>query len=359
MRNPIQITGLMFLILILMASLLFYACVDTLDSDYTVDAPILVVEASVLDTLMVGMPESATMQVSLFSLIPLESTYVQGGLENFGITDATVIIRDTDNNSYDLNHIGKGLYVNSTIGKAGVGYQIDITLKNGSTITSDIEYLEASAIKQDSLSVTSIQTENTQTTDIETLVHYSNPASAEAQFIYKSWREYEFREDPSLPFQKFCYISEPIDNNTVTISQVRSDQAIATTTASTLGYDSRFAFKLFYHLYQYHISSTTYAYYEQVDQNKNQSEALFAPIPGKIRTNLTLDGEDTRDLQGYFTVASVEYNRVQTNPTTLNQQVIFACPSNSSRPWSNNPLRDFCADCLIYDNATLDRPSYW
>lgn len=355
MSNHLWTRGLILMILVI----LFNACVDVLDSEYSVDEPILVVQASLLDTIMEGMPETAPMQVNIFSLLPLESTYVDGGLESFGVTTATVAIIDTDNNTYPLSHQGAGLYTSDTQGKEGIGYQLLITLENGSIITSETEYMTASQLDQDSLSTISTEPEDMPTIDVQTLSHINNPLGVEAHYIYKSWREYEFREDPSLPFQKTCYISEPIDNRTVTISQVRADQTTITNTVSKMSYDSRFAFKLFFHIYQYHITPTTYDYYEQVELNKNQSDALFAPIPGKIRTNLTIEGDDTRDLQGYFTVASVEYSRVKTNPTILNQQVIFACPSNSSRPWSSNPLREYCADCLLYDNATLEKPLYW
>lgn len=346
----------------------FVACIEVLENDLEVNAPILVVQASVLDTILDGMSESHPMEVGIFSLLPSESSFVNGGLENFGVENADVSISDTEGNVYDLEHSVDGLYVGESYGKAGLGYQLHIEMPEGSTITSEVEVLTAASVKVDSLSLDTadgvIDVGNGTTgptMEVSVLMHYDNTDGEEGNYLYKSWREYEFREDPdvSTGFPRICYISEGIDSGTTLIDNFRDDQSSAVHEVSKVNYDFRFGFKLFFHVYQYRLSESTYQYFEEVEQNKSQADVLFAPVPGKISTNIKLEGNDTRDLQGYFTVAGVGYQRIKSSPLDLQLTPQFACPSNSSMPWSNNPLRDFCGDCLLTQNSTLDRPSYW
>lgn len=343
------------------------SCVEVLDSNYQVDAPVLVVQASVLDTITEDMSEEYPMQVSIFSLVPSQSIYLDGALDDFGVIDAQVQIIDTDDNRYQLVHLSDGMYSNASLGRAGVGYRLEITFSDGGTITSETEYIPTPSTTVDSMS---LNVEDSMvdlgdgtivpTVEVSAMVHLNNSGSNDAFHLYKSWREYEFREDPDVAsgFPKTCYIGEPIDSRTTMIAPIRADQSTIIHRASSVDYDLRFAFKMFFHIYRYHISESTYAYFEQVEQNKSQSDALFAPIPGKIETNILLKDDD-RNLQGYFTVASVDYKRIKADALILQQTPIYACPSNSSRPWANNVLREFCGDCLNYSNATLERPSYW
>ena len=340
-------------------------CIDVLETDLEINSPILVVQASLVDTIFDGMSESYPMEVSVFSLEPSKSEYVDGALSEFGVTDVAVSIVDTDGNTYGLTHRGEGLYTGDALGKPEVGYRLEILLPEGSTITSDIEYLTSSTATIDSLSLTTNDVlvdaggNLVPAVEVGAVVNYTNPSAEASHFLYKSSRQYEFKEDPTLSFPKVCYIQEPINPLATTIKSIRSDQEQVGLVASLSEYDRRFAFTLFFHIYQYHISESTYAYYEQVELNKSQSDALFAPIPGQIKTNITLEGDDDRSLQGYFTVASVDYQRVKANALLLDKIQIFGCPANSSRPWSSSPLMEVCGDCLLNANSTVERPDYW
>jgi len=174
------------------------------------------------------------------------------------------------------------------------------------------------------------------------------------------WRvigEYEFHEAfPEAQSLRWCYIKDNVDLNQISIfntnelqGDILYDQPILDEVV-----DFKFAFNYCFHIFQYRINEEEFIYWNNIEKLINIDGGLFDNPPGNITGNIYNVNDPNDLIGGYFSIASVVYQRFFVNPEVLGHAVEPKC---SPAPW--RPQFAECRDCPNIFQSTLDKPFYW
>ena len=349
------------IILLALLTVLTTSCVETLDTDIKVNAPLLVVRASVMDTVVAEMTEVAPMFVQLKYLNPSSSRFTPDGQEEVLINDASVTITDTDDNSYPLEWIGDGRYVNVTPGIQGVGYQVSIEIPDVGLIESAVEVLPTpndrvidTRVAYEPLTVVTDEGEAFEQNIVNLYFDTElREGGTENYLMYKSYKVYQFNESPAFTnFPRNCYVTEGVFSSAASLHVLDEFNDRQTHLAARSAYDLRFRIGAHFHIIKHYLNASAHNFFAQINLNQDQSSILFSSLPGEVETNFTLSGEGSSSVrvEGYFITAKIDYMRVKATPVPLGPGISNPC---------NNGFMERCRDCLTIPNSSLERPDYW
>jgi len=175
---------------------------------------------------------------------------------------------------------------------------------------------------------------------------------------------YEFREgtrmDPDYQV-KTCYASNNIFQNDINISGKQDypgkDRLSDFVIAETLS-DFRFSTTYYFTVVQKSLSQESIDYWKEVKASNERSGNLYDVFPGRIRTNISNEDNNSEVVNGFFHVSEVDTMRLRVRGD------MAGFPFPKCAAWvepiiisADDP--DPCLNCLKLSNSTLVRPPYW
>lgn len=344
-----------FIVALLGFALVYTACIDEIAFDIESEQPSIVVE---------GLISTALRD---YSVKVNESTILGIGIDNIKkpISGASVEVIDNDGVAVAFNEDPEeaGTYTAEMQGIIGKSYHVEVTLPNGTAISSVPEVImppvviDSIPIKVDEVSGLNASGNSEITGFVAAEVNFDfDPEDPP----YLRWRvdgEYEFQELYPNALRVFrCYVDDFIDFNNIALldgseiegNQVRNKEVVRTTL------NRRFHVIYGFMVRQYRISQREYDYWAQVDQLINIDGTIFDPPPATIVGNLVNESDPTELIQGYFSVVSEDFKRQFVETGDLGFFVQTDCSSFSFRPGPPE-----CEDCRRLPNSSREKPPYW
>ena len=102
------------------------------------------------------------------------------------------------------------------------------------------------------------------------------------------------------------------------------------------------------------ITVNAYEYWSNIAQIVNQAGTIFDIPPAPIRGNLYNPNEEDEFILGYFEASAIDTVRVSIFPFDISYSPIAYCSQNIWAPSFNE-----CGNCLLWENSTAIRPSWW
>lgn len=120
----------------------------------------------------------------------------------------------------------------------------------------------------------------------------------------------------------------------------------------TINVDYKFAFNYCVHVRQSSLTKNAFVYWNRVGKTLNLNGQLLEESIGTLKGNISNFDDPSESVAGYFYASAVTTKRM------------FVPRDSVGRPVSSCILIDPaftepCMDCLIIENSTRERPSYW
>lgn len=163
-----------------------------------------------------------------------------------------------------------------------------------------------------------------------------------------------YRPWEPLFIPKICYISEPINPQNIHLLDASELEATRADGIHLVrkAIDNTFEERHYFNVYQYSLTKNAFEFWENIDAVSNRVGNIFDPPPAPIRGNIYNIDNESEEVLGYFSAASVDTIRVFTVRQYIDYRLPKKCGFNVSL-WG-----DECWNCLTWPNATLERP-YW
>lgn len=340
---------IIYVYIIIAITILFSACVETLNYELNRETEKLVISAQFTDVL-------EEQEVTVEKSVLLDKNANSRGLP---ITGAVVKIISENQEILFLEKI-PGRYFALTKGEANKAYKLVVEIngekyestqelmpEKGNDFEAKAQYLEEEILTKAGNIV--------KETKVNLLV--SGKIEDNDYYYMRTKGEYEFAEyDPMSTRNKSCYIPILLDQIKVNLlskeilnSNFYKDVSINKADATDY-YFTNFC----YHVYQYKINKKAYQYWKRVSQVLNTGSGLFESPPGKLLGNIRNINKPNEEVLGYFTVGAVKSLRTFTNGFDLGIKVIDPCGFVFNRPRPTS-----CSNCLLIPNSTSIKPSYW
>ncbi len=341
-------------LLVFVFPLLLWTCVDEIKLNVDTEQRTLVVDGFVTDSL------------GDFQLKLSQSAVIGIGNDNIldPVSSATVQLKDSDGSSYPYTELGEGIYQLSNF-KAlrGKSYFIDIVLPDGNHYQSEPAALRSSSSIEDVTFEVSEETFRNNAGEFVTenllkakLITDVSQAETPPFLRWRVFGEYQIQEGyPGALNLRRCYVKVNLDLNDIRLfdaSQVNGDvlyeQVIAEAT-----YDFRFGEQFCLHISQFSISEEEFTYWNNIKEVIDIDGGLFDPPPGTVIGNIKNVDNPNDIAVGYFSVASIFFQRKFVNADDLDFFVRPKCAGfQRFTPFG-------CRDCLEINGAVRERPSYW
>lgn len=352
--ESLKLKNIFFMLLVIVCSYGFYACVDEVDLNVNTVQRSIVFDGFVTDSL-----GDFTLKISESSII---------GVGNDNILDpvggATAKLVDSDGVEYlyqeteDLEYELKDFKV-----LRGKNYFLDVVLADGRHYQSTPAELRSSSTI-DSVSY-EIREESMRNNlgEFETQLRiYTNIATDISQAEtppFLRWRvtgEYQFLEGYRGALNpRYCYIPINLDLNEIRLlngNEIRDGQLFNQVIAD-VEYDDRFALQFCFHISQYSISEEEYTYWQNIKEVTDIDGGLFDPPPGTIIGNIRNVDDPDEIPVGYFSVSSVFFKRAFVNREETDFFIRGKCEG------FQRFVQFGCMDCTEINRSSLIRPDYW
>ena len=351
------------LVCIFCSLLLFNQCVDPLDLEGIVDGrPQLVVDAFISDQ-----PET------YFVYLSNSSTSLKG-YEDEPLTGAEVFVTDDENSRYNFREAGSGTYESDLFsfqGQVGRTYQLHIRTSDGREYSSLEETLQPVAEidsiffrheNRPRITIIGSQVDNW---GMQTYVT-TGSGSREPGFYKWDWEEtYEFQAplaDPmAITLPPICYQSgSPARYLNITSSADFTEDKIV---GQPINFISKNTYKLQMRysllLTQYSLTERVYEFWENIRDQDENGNSVFAPPPSPIPGNVFNVSDEGEAVLGVFQVSAIRRGRF-----FLPRNEVPARPGGPPGGFGEcgpaaTEIPDFCYDCSLIRGATTDRPPYW
>jgi len=344
--------------------LLATACIDPVE----VDVPGSNVRKPVIQgSIKLGAP--SLIEVSLHRSADFISYYNAAPIEG-----AAVHIEDQGGNRLQIPQEKPGFYrLNWTndgqfdIVRGGA-YRLLVQLADGKVYESEYEQIRA-VPRADSIEVrTEVRQELNETENIidvayiQFLIDTPLQHPDETERAYLKW-EFEgafklielLSPAPLPPPQKTCYISEKIRLDVVSIFNGHEATSPRLQQFQILEEPVNWNYYRAYYLtvYQQSLSREAYTYWSQVKEVTARTGSLFEAPPGKVITNLHNPSNPEEEVLGFFYVTEVDTIRRLIRPEEA------GTPRGFCEVFTYEEAEDFCRNCLLYPNSSLQKPAYW
>ncbi len=342
--------------------MLLSTCIERIELDESLSGePVLVV-----DGVMTNANEPYTIKLSYSS--PSLQTY-----EGVELTGAEVYITDEESNRTDLNEVKEGAYEtdpNFFNGEVGKTYKLNIITPEGKTYASLPEKMpEVPLIDSVYYELDSRPYETSLGTILDEygLQFYLNTGSGGTKTAYYRWswlETYEFIAPLTTPMQlvvPVCYRSGTQTRylNIASSQGLNKDrierQKINFVEKQGIKLQRRYSLLV----RQYALSERAYTFWENVQDQQENSGSVFAPPPSPIPGNMYNVNDDTELVLGYFQASSVAEKRVFVNRAEIPPGP-GGSPGGFNECIAGDPeASDYCYDCSLMFGVTTEIPTFW
>jgi hypothetical protein len=351
---------------------LLVGCVETFEVSYDLDRKGVVITGIITDL------KPANVEITRTASSPITR---KENLER--ITDAIVVLNDSDGGREELVETSIGTYEGQNLGVAGRSYHVEILLPDGTEIVSKPQKLKESP-PIDSLYIENVadyQTVGNSQVDTRGLNLNLYMNSSDTVANYYKWTVggtyvlYTAYNTPGRQCNSIvsgfdiqpCYVTRPDDGHFVL---GESDKQGVDEFAVKLKYlrpSSQFAFGHSVLVTQYSQTAEAFEYWKKIDDQARSVGSIFDPPPSQITGNLSISGNPTVEVLGFFEASSVKSRRIfieRRDFETLEENSPVFSDAGINAPcfdiWSGEfgPY-DYCCDCANHENSTRIEPSYW
>lgn len=327
-----------------------HACLDEIDLNIDSENVFYVVDGQITDKLQL-------------QTIRLSSSAIIGrGNDNIfeSLTSAEVRLFDSENSSFlfeeSINELGT--YQTMMQAVPEMEYRLEVKLANGDLIKSRPSMINPTP-KIDSITfdVKILKELNAAGNTVENEyvdIYVNTTTGNESPFL--KWRiegEYEFLESPRMTGSRTCYIKQLLDLNSITVLDTRNTQnSITGQFIKRVPIDGKFDLLYCFHVQQYSISEQEYDFLSNSAQLLDLEGGLFDLPPGKVQSNLFLDGQSDAEVYGYLSFVQEESRRRFITADDLDLIIYSPCYSGFSFDFG-------CFDCTSKFQSSLVKPNYW
>lgn len=157
------------------------------------------------------------------------------------------------------------------------------------------------------------------------------------------------------PEPKSCYVSYPPVKNYLTFDGVNSTASrIDDILVNESNYSNLFAEGYYMIIYQQAVSQAAFEYWNQVSTVVNRTGDVFQEPTGVVPTNWTNLNDPKDNIYGFFYAAEQKIVRQYISPEFGRGQPP-QCPIRGL----GGELAEFCCDCLVLENSTVEQPDWW
>jgi hypothetical protein len=294
------------------------------------------------------------------------SNFVQGNpVVGDPVIDAEVFVLENNTKKINFTYTANGIYTSKEIGKVGNSYKL-VVKQGGQEYTSTSHIMQGNAkiesarllpVKESILNTAgTIVTKNTCNVRISTKL---NDGTKPMNVFYRFFSMYEFVEDDIrvAPLLRTCYIETRNDlGKIITLSgKDFANDKLEDYKIYSIDHDYKFYYKYLVRIEQFAVDSTTYNYWNKIQDLTKPDRSIFDAPPGSIINNITATNPENQPF-GFFSVASKEEYYLNTNSAKLG----FNAESYCRLPGVPfNQRRRECVDCRLFQNSTTTRPSFW
>jgi hypothetical protein len=350
---PSSLCSILLPVLVLLASV--PSCIQKFDytPQYSGDR-LLVVDGGITTQ-----PEKQFLRLSRTAPYGSGEHYPESGasfkiIENGKVVDNCYEISE---GTYQIN----GDFINPQPGNV---YAIEIITRDGKIYQSDPEVMPE-PIKPDSsyfkIQMEKIPSESgTYVNQPSVNIYVDTPVRANGSPAYLRWRvtqDYSFTEIKVSPlvFPRTCYMAINTTSQDIYLYDgsdvsggILKEQLVFTRYARP---DYEFYFVHYFRISQYSLTKNAFDYWNKLKQIANPSGSFLDPPPAAVIGNVHNVDDPQETVLGYFEVAAQEYTSTFTNSSKL-------LPFFIKYPCTDD-VPDYCYNCLVLPNSTLDRPAYW
>ncbi|WPP48438.1 DUF4249 domain-containing protein [Catalinimonas niigatensis] len=342
--------------------MLLSTCVERLELDESLSGePLLVVDGIITNA---NEPYVVKLAYTSSSLQTYEAN---------PLSDAQVYITDQEENRTDLTEVDAGEYEtdpNFFQGNSGKSYRLHIIAPNGRTYASLPETMpDVPSIDNIYFELDSRPYESSIGTILDEwgLQFYLNTGSGENKNAYYRWswtETYEFTAPLVRPGQfniPTCYQSGTQTRYlNIASTQGLSRDRIERRKINFVQKSGRKLQRRYSLLVkQYGLSERAYNFWENVQEQQENSGSVFAPPPAPIPGNVYNVNDDTEPVLGYFQASSVTEKRVFVSRSEIPPGP-GGSPGGFGECIDGDPeASDYCFDCSLMIGVTTETPSFW
>jgi len=282
-------------------------------------------------------------------------------------TRAQLWVRDDVGNEEALEEIEAGVYEwpgTRVHGVVGRSYELEIRLANGKTYRSQPEKIEP-PLPLDSLrfdvEIEAFTNSIGRITELKFAQVFANlqlPDTSNQFFLRWDWESiFVFYDQGRVP--KVCYIETDLEPQRIAIFDGTQFAPGAVLQTEVLRHvpDFSFNWRRSYRVFQHRISAKAHAYYAQLIQLSNPQGTILDPPPAKIRGNIYNVNDPSEYVGGFFEASSVTEAVLFVTRPDISAFIFLDVPCTATHP--QNISFSVCTNCLLFENSTLERPSYW
>lgn len=342
--------------------MLLSSCIDRIELDESLSGDsLLVVDGGITNA-------SEAYQVKL--------TYTSSSLQTYegtALSGAAVYITDEEDARTDLTEVEEGIYKTDPglfRGEPGKSYRLHIISPDGRTYASLPETMpQVPPIDSIYYELDSRPYESSLGTILDEwgLQFYLNTGSGQNKSGYYlwSWQEtYEFIAPLVRPGQfniPVCYQSgTQLRYLNIASSQGLSRDRIERRKINFVEKAGRKLQRRYSLLVkQYALTERAYQFWENVQEQQENSGSVFAPPPSPIPGNMFNVNDDTELVLGYFQVSSLTEKRLFVNRSDIPPGP-GGSPGGFGECIDGDPeAADYCFDCSLMFGVTTETPSFW
>ncbi|MDH5475357.1 MAG: DUF4249 domain-containing protein [Cyclobacteriaceae bacterium] len=351
---------IVFYLLILTIS----GCIETFEPTIDLDTTAIVITGIITDL------NPAQVEIAR----PVMGHIKEGNMKR--VSGATVLLFDDQGNQEQLTEIKNGYYQGILKGVVGREYHINVHLPNNDIINSSPQLLkpcpsidslfleQISYLKADG-AITQLHINGL------SLNLYMNRDDALSRYFkwkvggtYSRYTAFDInRQEPP------CYITLPADFNFTVGESMSSNADLLWKKLKLIKPDGTYAFGHSVEVEQYSLTKEAYNYWKKIEDQQSNVGSVFDPPPAQITGNLSYVDDQNIPAIGFFEVSGVKKKRIFINSTFF---LVFPEKPNqfSTRDLDARCFPPFgwagpfisphwCDDCLLIENSTKIKPSYW
>lgn len=299
----------------------------------------------------------------------------EGAESSTAVEVANVILLDENQNAVDLIHTEPGIFKRNIPDgllsiREGHAYQIRVVTKTGQIYESAPETLQP-VPRPTAIDLTLIDREEINDLGNSVINTYLNfaihtpliadAASEQSQLKWEMEGCYRFIEttpaNAPIPNPKTCYYKEVLSVEKIKVfnGKASSQENLSGHAFLETGQDHRFSRGYYLTVYQQSLTEAAYDYWEQVSQVVERTGGLFESKPGKIGGNIINVEHPEEEVFGFFYVTAQDTIRLHIKPEDADFPGAY-CPIEATPA---DAVADFCYNCLLWPNSTLEKPAYW
>lgn len=156
-----------------------------------------------------------------------------------------------------------------------------------------------------------------------------------------------------------CFVTLPVESQNIILLDGRSFKSRAVTgwKGTTREIDQSFLIRHYFSVYVESLTSSSFQYWQKVQQLISQTGSLFDIPPGQLAGNIICLEDPNEQVRGLFEITNTTVHRFFVLPSDLPVFISDPCPYDPSKLLWQYP--DKCLDCANMEGSSIFPPLWW